>query len=85
MDQPFLEYITLFYGVAFGYYAVKDTWDDCVWRTMDESDAVRCSENLWPCCSPRVIGTQMLLLAMFFQGAALYLALVWLMSQKEET
>ena len=77
---PFLEYFTLFYGVAFGYYAVKDTFDDCVWRTLEDSDAKRCSQNLWPCCAPRLIGFQMLVLAVFFQILGLYCALVWLTS-----
>jgi hypothetical protein len=26
--DPFLQYFTLFYGVFFGYYAIKDIWDD---------------------------------------------------------
>lgn len=26
--DPFLQYFTLFYGVFFGYYAVRDIWDD---------------------------------------------------------
>lgn len=78
--DPFLQYVTLFYGVSFGYYAVKDTFDDCVWRKLDGSDAVRCSQNLWPCCAPQLIGIQMLLLAVFFQVLAIYLAMVWLSS-----
>jgi len=78
--DPFLEYVTLFYGVSFGYYAVKDVWDDCVWRTLEDSDAKRCSENLWPCCPPRLIGFWMLVLAVFLQILGLYCALVWLTS-----
>ena len=26
--DPFLQYFTLFYGVFFGYYAIRDTYDD---------------------------------------------------------
>ena len=26
--DPFLQYVTLFYGVFFGYYAIRDIWDD---------------------------------------------------------
>jgi len=26
--DPFLQYFTLFYGVFFGYYAIRDIWDD---------------------------------------------------------
>ena len=78
--DPFLEYFTLFYGCSFGYYAVKDTFDDCVWRTLEDSDAQRCSQNLWPCCAPRLIGFQMLVLAVLFQVLGLYCALVWLTS-----
>lgn len=78
--DPFLEYFTLFYGCSFGYYAVKDTFDDCVWRTLEDSDAKRCSDNLWPCCAPRLIGFQMLVLAVGLQVLGLYCALVWLTS-----
>lgn len=33
---PFLQYITLFYGVFLGYYACRDIWDD----TYVHSDSV---------------------------------------------
>ena len=78
--KSFLQYLTLFYGVSFGYYAVKDTFDDCVWRTLPDSDSTRCSQNLWPCCAPRLIGLQMLFLAIVLQVLGLYGAMVWLMS-----
>lgn len=26
--DPFLQYVTLFYGVFLGYYACRDIWDD---------------------------------------------------------
>jgi len=26
--DPFLQFFTLFYGVFFGYYAIRDIWDD---------------------------------------------------------
>lgn len=82
--ESVLQYLTLFYGVSFGYYAVKDTFDDCVYRNLPDSDSTRCSQNLWPCCAPRFIGIQMLLLAISLQVLGLYFALVWLMTDEQE-
>ncbi|GAX17790.1 hypothetical protein FisN_24Hh141 [Fistulifera solaris] len=74
--DPFLEYITLFYGVYIGYYAVRDIYDDLITRTADGSDAVACSK-LFRCCHPRCVGVQFWLVAFAFQALGLYLALVW--------
>jgi Peptidase M50B-like len=69
----------LFYGVFFGYYAVRDIWDDTVKETRDGSDAVAC-HKLIKCCSPRCVGIQFLLVAFAFQVIGVYLAIVWLVS-----
>jgi len=75
--DPILEYITLFYGVYIGYYAVFDIYDDLITRTADGSDAVACSKAFTCCPSPKCVGMQFGLVAVFFQALALYLALVW--------
>lgn len=77
--DPFLQYVVLFYGVFFGYYAIRDTWDDTVKETKDGSDAVACHEYT-KCCLPRCVGIQFMLVGLIFQGLGIYLALVWLVS-----
>lgn len=80
--EPFLEYITLFYGVYIGYYAVRDIYDDLITRTADGSDAVACSK-LIRCCHPRCVGIQFWIVAFAFQALGLYLALVWRATDEE--
>jgi hypothetical protein len=77
--DPFLEYITLFYGVYIGFFSVRDIYDDLITRTADGSDAVACSK-LIPCCHPRCVGVQFWIVSFAFQVVALYLALVWRVS-----
>lgn len=74
---PILQYFTLFYGSYFGYYAVRDIWDDCVKETKQGSDATAC-HALYSCCKPKCVGVQFLILAIIFQFAGIYLALVWM-------
>lgn len=69
----------LFYGVFFGYYAVRDIWDDTVKETRDGSDAVACNK-LISCCLPRCVGIQFMLMAILFQILGIYLAIVWLVT-----
>jgi hypothetical protein len=75
--DPFIQYITLFYGVFVGWYGIMDIYDDTVSRTVEQSDAYACYK-MWPCCHPRLVGVQFALLAIIFQALGLYLALVWL-------
>jgi Peptidase M50B-like len=77
--SPFLEYVTLWYGVFIGYFAVIDIYDDLITRTADGSDAVACSK-LIPCCHPRCVGVQFWLAAVGFNVLGLYFALVWQVS-----
>jgi len=74
--QPFLIYVTLFYGVYIGFFSVRDIYDDLITRTAEGSDAVACSQ-LIPLCRPRCVGVQFWFLAFGFQAMGLYLALVW--------
>ena len=75
--DPFVQFVTLFYGVFVGWYGIMDIYDDTVSRTVEQSDAYACYK-MWPCCLPRLVGVQFALLAIIFQAAGLYLALVWL-------
>mmetsp|Transcript_21008 Transcript_21008/g.27149 ORF Transcript_21008/g.27149 Transcript_21008/m.27149 type:complete len:271 (-) Transcript_21008:633-1445(-) len=77
--HPFLEYVTLFFGVFIGVYSVKDIYDDLVTRTAEGSDAVACNQ-MWPCCLPRCVGVQFWLIAFAFQVLGLYIALVLMVS-----
>lgn len=74
--SPFLEYVTLWYGVFIGYFSVLDIYDDLITRTAEGSDAVACSQ-LIPCCRPRCVGVQFWIVAVAFNVIGLYLALVW--------
>jgi hypothetical protein len=75
--DPFIQFITLYYGVTIGSFSVYDIWDDLITRTVEGSDAKACHE-LIPCCLPRCVGVQFALVALAFQGLGLYLALVWM-------
>lgn len=77
--HPFLQYLTLFYGVFIGSFSVYDIYDDLITRTVEGSDAHAC-HKLIPCCMPRCVGVQFAILALAFQGLGLYLALVWMTS-----
>lgn len=56
-----------------------DIYDDLITRTVEGSDAHACHQ-LIPCCFPRCVGVQFAILALFFQGLGVYLALVWMTS-----
>lgn len=76
---PFLQFLTLFYGVFIGSFSVFDIYDDLITRTVEGSDSHAC-HKLIPCCLPRCVGVQFALVALAFQGLGLYLALVWMTS-----
>jgi len=82
LDGPLIVHVVCLFVFFFLCFSLSMhvSWDDCVWRTLEDSDAKRCSENLWPCCAPRLIGFWMLVLAVFLQILGLYCALIWLMS-----
>ena len=75
--SPLLVFVVLYYGVSIGTFAVYDIYDDLITRTVDGSDAKACHEVI-PCCFPKCVGVQFVLVAFFFQGLAIYLALVWM-------
>ena len=75
--HPLLEYLTLYYGVTIGTFSCLDIYDDLITRTVDGSDAKACNE-LIPCCLPRCVGVQFVIVALGFQALGIYLALVWM-------
>lgn len=77
--SPFLQFLTLFYGVFIGSFSIYDIYDDLITRTVEGSDAHAC-HKLIPCCLPRCVGVQFAVVALGFQGLGLYLALVWMSS-----
>ena len=79
--DPILEYVTLFFGVFIGMYSVRDIYDDLITRTAEGSDAVACHQ-LYPCCLPRCVGVQFWLVGFTFQVVGLYLALVWMVTDR---
>lgn len=79
VTSPFLQFLTLFYGVFIGSFSMLDIYDDLITRTVEGSDAHACFK-LIPCCLPRCVGVQFGLMALAFQGLGLYLALVWMSS-----
>ena len=77
-DQfPFLEFVTLFYGVFIGWYGIMDIWDDTISRTVEGSDAYACFQ-MWKCCLPRCVGVQFAILAVICQCTGLYVAMLLL-------
>jgi len=77
--DPFLQFITLFYGVFVGWYGIMDIWDDTISRTVEGSDAHACFV-MWPCCLPKCVGVQFAILAIVCQCLGLYIAMLSLMS-----
>jgi hypothetical protein len=53
--------------------------DDLITRTVEGSDAHACHQ-LIPCCLPRCVGVQFVIIALALQAAGLYCALVWMTS-----
>mmetsp|Transcript_29005 Transcript_29005/g.57854 ORF Transcript_29005/g.57854 Transcript_29005/m.57854 type:complete len:267 (+) Transcript_29005:119-919(+) len=77
--EPLLQYLTLYYGVFIGSFSVYDIYDDLITRTVEGSDAHACHQ-LIPCCLPRCVGLQFVIVALGFQSLGLYFALVWMSS-----
>jgi len=73
--DPFLQFVTLFYGVFIGWYGIMDIWDDTISRTVEGSDAYACFQ-MWKCCLPRCVGVQFAILAIICQCAGLYIAML---------
>lgn len=73
--DPFLQFITLFYGVFIGWYGIMDIWDDTISRTVEGSDAYACFQ-MWKCCLPRCVGIQFAILAIICQCSGLYFAML---------
>jgi len=73
--DPFVQFVTLFYGVFIGWYGIMDIYDDTVSRTVEASDAYAC-HKMWTCCHPRFVGVQFAVLAICFQALGLYIGLV---------
>ena len=73
--DPFLQFVTLFYGVFIGWYGIMDIWDDTISRTVEGSDAYACFQ-MWKCCLPRCVGVQFAILAIICQCAGLYFAML---------
>jgi hypothetical protein len=79
LTHPFLQYLTLFYGVFIGSFSIFDIYDDLITRTVEGSDAHAC-HKLIPCCLPKCVGVQFALIAFAWQVLGVYLALVWMSS-----
>lgn len=77
--HPLLQFLTLFYGTFIGCFSIYDIYDDLNTRTVERSDAHAC-HDLVPCCIPRYVGLQFVVVALAFQTVGLYLALVWMTS-----
>jgi len=73
--DPFLQFVTLFYGVFIGWYGIMDIWDDTISRTVEGSDAYACYQ-MWKCCLPRCVGVQFAILAIICQCGGLYFAML---------
>lgn len=77
--DPFLQFVTLFYGVFVGWYGIMDIWDDTISRTVEGSDAYACFQ-MWKCCLPKCVGVQFAILAICCQCLGLYIAMLSMMS-----
>lgn len=75
--HPIIEYVVLYYGVTIGTFSCYDIYDDLITRTVEGSDAKAC-HDLIPCCLPRCVGVQFVLVALLFQALGIYLCLVWM-------
>ena len=78
--DPFIQYVTLFYGTFLGWYGIMDIWDDTISRVVEGSDAYACHQ-MWVCCLPRCVGIQFALLAICCQVLGVYFALVSLVDE----
>lgn len=82
---PILQFVILWYGVFVGMHAISDIYTDTVARSVKGSDAYACSQEVWTCCAPRCIGLQWILVAIIFQGLGIWIALVEMSDECEES
>ena len=81
---PILQFLIQFYGVFLGMYSIHDSWCDCVARTVQGSDAYSCSQEVWPCCSPKLIGLMWTLLGILMQLFGTWMALLQMSEECED-
>jgi len=72
---PILMYVILMYGVFVGIYSIADIYNDLIYRTIVGSDAYALYEEA-PCCLPKCVGVQWLIIAVIFNLVGVWLALV---------
>ena len=83
--SPILAYVILYYGVFMGIYAITDIYNDCVYRTVQGSDAYALYEEVpIPCCFPKCVGLQWLFIAIGFQCIGIWMALVLMSDECED-
>ena len=74
--SPILQFVILFFGVFVGVAAIADIHSDTIVRSVEGSDSYACHTEVMPCCMPRCIGIQWILLAVCFQVCGGFVALV---------
>lgn len=72
---PILAFVILLYGVFIGTYAISDIYNDLIYRTVEGSDAYALYEEV-PCCLPKCVGVQWLIIAILLKLNGIWLALV---------
>jgi hypothetical protein len=77
--HPLLQFLTLYYGVFIGSFAIYDLYDDLFVRGFEQSDTYTCNE-LVPCCLPRYSALLFIFIALGLLALGSYLALVWMVS-----
>jgi hypothetical protein len=80
---PILQFVILFMGVFVGIVAVHDIWNDTIVRSVYRSDSYACYTEVCPCCLPRCVGLQWIVLAIFFQIFGAWLAIVQMSNECE--
>lgn len=73
---PILQFVVLFFGIFVGITAINDIRSDTILRSVQGSDSYACYKEVCPCCPPRCIGLQWILIAIFFQCLGSCIALV---------
>lgn len=82
---PILQYVVLFFGSFVGIISVADIYSDTVLRAHEGSDSYACYAEVCPCCYPRCVGLQWAILGVFFQFMGIWIALVEMSNECEET
>lgn len=81
---PILQFVILFFGVFLGIAAISDIQNDTILRSVQGSDSSACYQEVCPCCPPRCIGIQWILVAIFFQLFGCWCALVQMSNECED-